>query len=272
MKEKLFFQRGLASAEKLNKAEFASLARGFISHIKAAGAEVLHVPAEKLALFEEKYLKLEDLVAISWALEETDKIADINADVEALVKFILAVIRNGKDLCIPAKKAAANSLSYATRAYNSVYRLPQAQKVQTIQGMLRDFSKSDATELIEALCLTQEIEMLTLKNAQYDVLLNSRASIQIANHEEKTTLLRQEMSELYIDIAKTIWAFSIAEPSEDANEFIKSMNKMIADMETSNKQRLAQTGKKEEEESLEGNDEEEPSTNESSSDENPTTT
>ena len=49
----------------------------------------------------------------------------------------------------------------------------------------------------------------------------------------------------------TIWAYSITEPSEEATGFIKSLNKLIADVETAYNRRKAQSGSTKEETEVE---------------------
>lgn len=241
----------LVGASKYNKAEYAFFAKGVISRVKAAGVETIHAPAAKFAEFELKYEKLEDLVGISRVSEETAKMAETSAEMVSLVKHILGVVDTAKEVPIPTMKQAATSLSNLVHPYEKVCRLPQQQKEQTIQGLLTDLSKTEAVELVETLQLQTVVETLTLKHAQYVVLQESRANTQMKNSEENATKLRQEMYVLYNDIVNTIWAYSITEPSEEATGFIKSLNKLIADVETAYNRRKAQSGSTKEETEVE---------------------
>lgn len=271
--EKIIFQKGLACADKFNKAEFASTTRGFINLVKAVGVEVLHAPADKFAEIESKYLLLADMVGITRATKETEKIADIAAEADSIVKYIRSVIKAAKELPDAAKKEAAISLSYCILAYQKVSRLPLRQKEQNIIGMLTDLTKPEATEHMETLGLQSEVELLTLKMAQLSVLLDMRANLQTAIREEKVKNLRQEISVLYVEITKVIWAYSIVEPSNDTAEFIKKMNKLFYDAEVSYNLRMAQRGKKEEEDPTDSDKEpsEEPSEGSNQESSNPST-
>ena len=256
---KEFFQSGLACADKFNKAEFASTTRGFINLVKAVGMEVLHAPAVKFAEIEEKYLLLQEMVGITRATKDTLEIASIVTEIDKILKYIRSVIQTAKELPNAAKKDAALSLSYCILAYQKVSRLPLRQKEQNIIGMLADLVKPEAAEYMETLGLQGELELLTLKMAQLSVLLNKRANFQTSVHEEKAKKLRQEISLLYVEITKVIWAYSIVEPSAEATEFIKNINKLFYDAEVSYNQRMAQKKKEEPTEPSDPTEPQEPS-------------
>lgn len=241
--------------KRCNKAEYAYVASGYISRVMAVGIETLHVPAELFQQFQDKYAILEDLVSKSRAADETAKIDDVDIKVNNLLKFLFSVINCGTTTPVDTKREAAAALCNVIKSYLKIRRLPRRQKVQTTKGLLLDLGNSNLTAHIETLGLEAEVEMLTLLNAQYAVLLDSRASAQLHNSEEKSYIVRSEMYELYDQMTAAIWVQSFTEPSEAVTEFIKSINKLLADTETAYNQRRAQSNKKEDDDSGENDNE-----------------
>lgn len=96
---------------------------------------------------------------------------------------------------------------------------------------------------LETVGLKEEVESLRKLNARYQTLLESRANSQVANSMEASKSIRTEMDELYDEMITTIFAFSVAVPSETLTEFIVFLNKLVADTTTAYNQRTAQSGK-----------------------------
>lgn len=231
---------------KLNNTEYAYVANGVINRINAMGVEELHAPAEAFAKFQERYTVLEDLVAKSRIADETAQIAEIDEQQDALLVYLLKAIRNAKSMPLASKKAAGQALYNATKPYIGVHKLPQRQQVQKVQGLLSDLAKPELTVHVNTLGLTSEVEELTALNAQYAILIDTRAEVQRINSMENAKTVRLEMEELFKEITLTIWAFSIAAPAEVLTNFILSLNKLISDAKTAYNQRTAQSGKKDE--------------------------
>jgi hypothetical protein len=94
-----------------------------------------------------------------------------------------------------------------------------------------------------------ELEQLTLLHAQFGVLLENRTNSQIQHAEEKVILVRQDMDQLFEMMIAAIWVQSFMKPSEDIVSYIKAINKILSEVETSYNQRMAQKNCKEDEES-----------------------
>ena len=242
---------------RLNNTEFAYVINGTINRITAMGVEDLHVPAAAFAKYQERYAVLENLVALSRIADETAQIAEVDEQQDALLVYVMKVIRSARNTPLASKKSAGQTLYNALKPYSGIQALPQRQQVQKVQGMLADLAKPEMAAHIQTLGLTSEVEELSVLNSQYSVLIDSRAEVQRINSMENAKAVRQELEALYKEITLTIWAFSIAMPSETLTNFILSMNKLLLDTKTAYNLRTAQTGKKEENATEDGSESEE---------------
>lgn len=242
------------SRKKLNNAEYAFFSNGVIDLVRAGGEELLHAPAEVFASYCAKTAVLDDMVAKTRATKETVKIAEIDAEVDSIIQYIFAVITKAKEMPIASKREAGVALGVLIEPYLILCRLPRRQKIQTVKSLLADLAKSDLSPYVETLGLGDEVEALTLKNAQYLVLINTRANIQMVYSEENSKTIRAQMEELYDELVYTIWAYGVTQPSEEATAFVKSLNKLIQDCETAYNQRIGQLSRKDGSEEPSGND------------------
>ena len=179
---------------------------------------------------------------------ETSKINEVEAKITNLLKYIHNVIGSARNTPIAAKQEAGNILYNTTHVYLHTHKLPQQQMLETVNGMLTDLASSKLEAHIKTLNLETEVETLTLLHAQLTVLLDSRAEVQMVISEENSKIVRQDMDELFEMMMAIIWAYSLTNPSEEITSFIKSINKVLFDTETAYNQRIAQRGKKDEEE------------------------
>ena len=244
--------------KRYNNAEYAYVANKLVEQVLAVGAEKLHAPAEYITLYQARCAVLDNIVAVSRIADQTEEIAALETEIDHTLSIIFGAISLAKLSPIQAKKSAGTSLYNANKVYRGMQKLPQRQKLQTTKGLLLDLQKTELSTRIETLGLSAEVEELTLLHAKFAVLLNARADVQMQNSTVKSKEIRQEMDVLYEIITSAIWVYSLTDPSEDATSFINTMNKFLADAETSYHQRKAQMGKKNEEEVETPSEEEKP--------------
>lgn len=228
---------------QLNNAEYTYFAGQIAGRITKDTVEALHVPEAAFESYKTGYDKMVDLVAQSRVAGETAEIGEVDAEEDSLLVYLNAAIRTAKSSSVAAKKAAGTALYNATKPYVGVQRLPQRQQVQKVEGLLLDLAKEDLAAHLETVGLKEEVESLRKLNARYQTLLESRANSQVANSMEASKSIRTEMDELYDEMITTIFAFSVAVPSETLTEFIVFLNKLVADTTTAYNQRTAQSGK-----------------------------
>ena len=97
--------------------------------------------------------------------------------------------------------------------------------------MLYDLAKEDLDAYVQTLGLADDVETITLKTAQYSVLLNTRAQIQMQKSLSKTWALREEMDELLDTMFTCIRYANLTNPSEELTSLILSINKLFGDAE-----------------------------------------
>ena len=95
---------------------------------------------------------------------------------------------------------------------------------------------------LATLALTEEVEALTLKNAQFDVAFNQKMQEEVERMPQTsidTEELRKQIDAKYSEIVQTVNAYSIVQPSEDINNFINQVNALL----TLTKRSMASMGK-----------------------------
>ena len=229
-----------ASFHKFNTPEYVNLMDRFISHTMAGGEEVLHYPKADFDRLQELFGQLQNNVARSMALAETPEIVALDAERTSLGQYIITTVRNAQNLPITTKANAAKQLYAVLRAYVGFYNLPAPQKTATIEGMLLGLSVNEMAVHVTTLGLNDCIEMLTLKNAQYKVKVDTRTVSRTALHSATdSATLRQEMDALYKNITTVIFAHNVITPSEAVNTYINAVNAVIAEITASYNQRTA---------------------------------
>ena len=206
----------------------------------AFDTEALHLNAATLAAYEANVQKMTDIVAQSRRADETAEIADIDKQADDLIVYLLGAIRSAKSSPLAAQRTAGTTLYNATHPYLGMQRLPQRQEVQQARGLLVDLEKPELKLHVKTLGLNEVVISLAETIDTYAGLLDSRANTQVANTLEAGKTVRTEMDAQYDEITTTVFAFSIAQPTEATATFITSLNKLIGDTKAAYNQRLAQ--------------------------------
>lgn len=231
---------------RLNNAEFTFFAGQISTYVNEGTVEALHVPQETYLAFSANYNKLVDLVNQSRIASETARITELDKQIDDLLSFFFSTVKTGYNHPIEAKRTVARALQNVMKPYFGVQSLPQRQQVQTVDGLLKDLKKKENKAHLTALGLSEELVYLEEMNAEYMLLIESRAASQVANPVESAKPIRTEMYDQYDEIVTTAWAFSIASPSDALTAFITKVNKLIADTNLAYNQRMAGRQKKEE--------------------------
>lgn len=160
---------------------------------------------------------------------ETARIAELDKQVDDLLSYFFSTVKTGYNHPIEAKRTAARALQNVMKPYFETQSLPQRQQVQTVDSLLKDLKKDENKAHLTALGLSEELVYLEEMNAEYMLLIESRAASQVANPVESAKPIRTVMYDQYDEIVTTAWAFSIASPSDALTVFITKVNKLIAD-------------------------------------------
>lgn len=233
---------------RFNNAEYSYFANQVVARIEATGADVLHVPTEAYALYKGQKEHMANVVAQSRASEETPQIVAMNKEEDITIQAIMATIRTQLKSPIAAKREAATALEIAMRPSVGAHLLPQRQQLQAVTTILRDLGKEENAAHVATLSLQDEVALLSQQNAKFQILLDQRTNSQLANPVESAKPIRAEMDKLYDEIMSTVWAFSVATPSEELTSFITYMNKIIDDTVAAYNMRISHLSSSTEEE------------------------
>ena len=210
---------------------------------------------------------MQNNVARTTACPETIKLQALDVERSTLGQYIITSVRNSLSLPLAEKAAAATALYTVLKPYVGFYNQPAPQKTATIEGMLIDLNQESMQTYITALGLGNYIETLTLKNAQYKVILEQRTQARTANKAVDSATLRQEMDALYKYITTVAFAHNVLTPSDEIDAYIITINAILSEANASYNQRTAKTEKNENPDSPENSD----NTDNTENQESPTT-
>lgn len=235
---------------KLNNAEYTNFMQRTLNYALAAGNEALGTSDTLIDGLTANINKMTDIVAQSRASVETAQIAEVDKQADSLVVYLMGNFRTNRTSPIAAQRTAAEALYLKTKPYVGCQTLPQNQQIQKMRGLLADITTTEMTAHITTLGLTAVVEELNVVIARYTILIEQRAASQVANKLDASKTVRAEMDEQYDDLVTIAFVTSVATPSTDATTFVVSMNKLIADTNAAYNQRIAQSGKKTEGETV----------------------
>ena len=246
-------------SDRLNNYEYAYFATEFLSLVKATTAEKLHVAPNVVDTFAADTALFTDFTRQTRISDETAKIADIDAQTDDLIIAIFESVRSNKKSPLAARKTAATELYNVLKPYTGCYQLAQRQEVQAVRGMLTDLKKEKAAAHVATLKLDDLVEALTESVDQYAALLTQREEGK-AENVGMAKKVRASLVEQYDYITTVAFAFSVAEPSEELDNFIQKTNLLIDSAKKAYNLRTGTKGGKEEDPTVSNPEEPEPET------------
>ena len=242
-------------SDRLNNYEYAYFATEFLSLVKATTAEKLHVAPNVVDTLAADTALFTDFTRQTRISDETAKIADIDAQTDDLIIAIFESVRSNKKSPLAARKTAATELYNVLKPYTGCYQLAQRQEVQAVRGMLTDLKKEKAAAHVATLKLDDLVEALTESVDQYAALLTQREEGK-AENVGMAKKVRASLVEQYDYITTVAFAFSVAEPSEELDNFIQKTNLLIDSAKKAYNLRTGTKGGKEEDDPTVSNPEE----------------
>ena len=246
-------------SDRLNNYEYAYFATEFLSLVKATTAEKLHVAPNVVDTLAADTALFTDFTRQTRISDETAKIADIDAQTDDLIIAIFESVRSNKKSPLAARKTAATELYNVLKPYTGCYQLAQRQEVQAVRGMLTDLKKEKAAAHVATLKLDDLVEALTESVDQYAALLTQREEGK-AENVGMAKKVRASLVEQYDYITTVAFAFSVAEPSEELDNFIQKTNLLIDSAKKAYNLRTGTKGGKEEDPTVSNPEEPEPET------------
>ena len=246
-------------SDRLNNYEYAYFATEFLSLVKATTAEKLHVASSVVDKLAADTALFTDFTRQTRISDETAKIADIDAQTDDLIIAIFESVRSNKKSPLAARKTAATELYNVLKPYTGCYQLAQRQEVQAVRGMLADLAKEKFAAHVATLGLDDAVEALKESVEQYASLLLQREEGK-ADSVGIVKKVRASLVEQYDYITTVAFAFSVAEPSEELDNFIQKTNLLIDSAKKAYNLRTGTKGGKEEDPTVSNPEEPEPET------------
>ena len=209
--------------------------------IKATGAEALHITAQA-SEYDSFVSQLMSIVRRSTTYISTEKINNLDKDRDCALGVIINIVKAHKTNTIASKRNAALELDAMMAPYKGIGTHEKRTETREVAGLLSVLSSQEAQAHLATLALTEEVEALTLKNAQFDVAFNQKMQEEVERMPQTsidTEELRKQIDAKYSEIVQTVNAYAIVQPSEDINNFINQVNALL----TLTKRSMASMGK-----------------------------
>ena len=214
---------------KLNNLEYGYFAHAYLSLMRETTADKLHINQKYIDRYAEYEGRLNDLSQQSRVSNETAQIAEIDKLADDIVMSLFDTMNAGKKSPITTRKTAATELYNALKPYATCYRLPQRQEVQALRGLLTDVAKENLSTHVTTLGMDDIIDALSETVEQYAGMLEQRSANQENNALGSSKEYREIMDQLFDYTSTVAFAFSIAEPSAELDNFVKTTNRLISD-------------------------------------------
>lgn len=229
---------------KLSHAEFINFMERFLALLpleaeEAAeegdpmGAPKVGITAEQVTEAKTYLSEMNDLNRETRVKAETKSKAEIDRQRDALWTAIIQRILTSRNVPILAESTAAEKLYIVVKPYIGMNRLPNNQQTETVKGLLTDLNKPEIQEAITTLGLEGYIDELSTYNQQYETLVKgadvARAAASLGN---KNDFLRQQLTDLYHEMADFAFATNLLHETEESIYFLSGLNGLIRDVET----------------------------------------
>ncbi|MDO4880534.1 MAG: DUF6261 family protein [Capnocytophaga sp.] len=227
--------------EKLSIGEYTQFLKAVISLVEKATIEKVGISTDLFTRLQKQTELLTEIIGQSYISQETKELATIDKERSKLSVFLLSTFRVSRNDADTKKKNAATVLYNVCKNYVGLQSLPVRTKTQFISSMLNDLNKPANKTHIETLGVTASLTVLEKENQAYLKLSEGRAESQVANTFVSFKEVKKESNNLYKVLTKYAFATNLLHPTEESNNFITLLNKLIEDTQNANKQRLAQS-------------------------------
>lgn len=230
---------------KLNNLEFTNFFHRFRTLVRAKDAEggdetLPEVDAALLGAMDADIATMEDIARQSRISDETEQLADLDAQRDDFVVYITSTATNASRSPIAAVRQAGTSLRNRMKPYVGIYSLPNAQETAAIIGMLTDLRNAETAPHVTTLGLDDAVAELERLNNEYASLTEQRTQGRQARTLEDTKVVRTRLSDVYEEICTVVYATNVLAPTTATAAFIGNVNTLIAETSTAYNQRTAQ--------------------------------
>ena len=195
-------------------------------------SDFVGISDEDKATFNADMLLLTDVVNQSRTNDNTALLLNLDKRRDPLVSFIINTTSIGRKSSNPAYAQACISLYNILKPYRGIQNIPMQQETAQIKGMLYDLDKPENKQKITLLHLEDTVSELRDVNDEFDALSSDRTNERAINAVGTAKEIRHRLNSQYDYITTTIFAHSIAVPSDEATLFITQLNQLIDETRT----------------------------------------
>ena len=195
-------------------------------------SDFVGISDEDKATFNADMLLLTDVVNQSRTNDNTALLLNLDKRRDPLVSFIINTTSIGRKSSNPAYAQACISLYNILKPYRGIQNIPMQQETAQIKGMLYDLDKPENKQKITLLHLDDTVSELRNVNDEFDALSSDRTNERAINAVGTAKEIRHRLNSQYDYITTTIFAHSIAVPSDEATLFITQLNQLIDETRT----------------------------------------
>ena len=250
------------SLQRFNNRECTAFFLNVQKILTDANRENLGVDATFLSQYNTLLQKLMDQVYTTTGSQYTTqmKAADEKRGIIfRRVRLKLQAVEFGEEGSRLVKMADKVRSEILSKYGSGIPQMPMQEETAVVSGLIYDLRDKLDDDDIEELALEDDIAKLELANTAFVKAYNARTSEKAEQESQKTTLLRQQLGELYLRICLIVQynANSLseadAEKAAECQSIIKLLNVLIAEAKQRLAQRLKGSGEDEEENKGEDN-------------------
>ena len=189
--------------------------------------EALNIKAEWIRQLQEILSQLEDKTLQTRAMAESAEMKTTDEDRVRVAQYIITRILDYKLLPTEAERTAAEQMVREITPYRGFYKKPVGQRTSLINGLVHDANKTEYSENITTLHLTESLAELQRLNALYESLAEQREAKEKIKQETVTVAdLTDDAAILINNMNDYANASSLLEPSEAADTFVHDIIKL----------------------------------------------
>ena len=244
------------SLARLNNQEFVGLMINLQKVLTDANRENLGLPAAILSQFNTLLQKMMDQVYTSSGSQFTQQMKAADEKRGTIYRRVRLKLQ-----CVDYAEEGSRLLKYAEMVRNEILskygagvpQMPMQEETAVVSGLIYDLRDKLDDDAIEELALEDDIAKLELANTAFVKAYNARTNEKAEQEQQKTTLLRQELSEMFQRVGLTVQynanlqEEANAEKATECQGVIKMINVLVTEVRQRLNQRLKGNGESEEE-------------------------
>ena len=200
--------------------------------LHAADATKIGIPAEKITAYKADLDVEEEINRETQASLNTQRMMKKDEERDDLLSFIFNTIRTNRLSPEQAMATAADELNVVAKPYYGIQKLGLDQESAFINGLLRDFQKTDNAPYVTTLKLTSALQKLETANAEFRQIYDARSATRADNKLPQAKVARAKTDDMYeqiVFILKAAYYYGIAPVERPL--IVSIVNKMNQRME-----------------------------------------